>query len=156
MRADVPRFLADLGGHAVAAADANVLIYHLEGLAPYSDLTSGLLTRVSEGSLRLVVSVLTAAEVLAGPYRSGAGAKLEQATAFLMGLANTDLADVTFAIADRAAWLRAYGLRMPDALVMGTTIVRGADVLVTNDPGFQRPIPGAPRVLLLDDYCLST
>lgn len=139
----------------MAAADASVLIYHLEGLAPYSDLTGELLTRVADGSLRLVVSVLTAAEVLAGPYRSGAGAKVEQATAFVIGLANTDLVDVTFAIADRAAWLRAYGLRMPDALVMGTALVRGADVLLTNDSGFRRPIPGAPRVLLLDDYCVS-
>ncbi len=155
MRADVRRFLDDLSPHHLAIADANVLIYHLEGLSPYADLTSELLVYLSSGSLHLVVSTLTAAEVLAGPYRVPDRAKVEKATAFLTTLPNTELHDVTFAVADRGAWLRTYGLRMPDALVMGTALVRGAELLLTNDPVFLRTIPGAPKVLLLDDYCIA-
>ncbi|OFX28555.1 MAG: hypothetical protein A2Z07_07775 [Armatimonadetes bacterium RBG_16_67_12] len=153
MRADVPRFLGDLRSHHLAVADANVLIYHLEGLVPYVDLTRELLTHLSGGALRLVVSVLTAAEVLAGPYRVHSRVKVEQTMMFLRGLPNTELAEVTLPVADRAAWLRSHGLRMPDALVMGTAMVRGVGVVLTNDPAFRRKIPGAPRVLLLDDYC---
>lgn len=26
--------------------------------------------------------------------------------------------------------------------------------MLTNHPAIQRPIPGAPRVLLLDEYCI--
>lgn len=152
-KADVARFLRDLSRHDVAVADANVLIYHLEGLAPYVGLTKGLLTALSGGAVRLVVSVLTAAEVLAGPYRDRDAAKVERVSDFLTGMPATRLADLTLAVADRAAWLRAYGLKMPDALVMGTALVYGAGVVVTNDPVFRRPFPGAPRVLLLDDYC---
>jgi predicted nucleic acid-binding protein len=130
-----------------------VLIYHLEGLAPYADPTSALLTHLSGGALRLVLSVLTAAEVLAGPYRDRSAVKVAQVTAFLNGLPNTEWVDVSMPIADRAAWLRSHGLRMPDAMVMGTALVRGADVLLTNDPCLRRRLPGAPRVLLLDEYC---
>jgi predicted nucleic acid-binding protein len=153
VKADVPRFLADLGAHRVAVADANLLIYHLEGLAPYVDLTGELLTYLSGSDLRLVVSTLTAAEVLAGPYRAHSHAKVAQATTFLNSLPHAEWVDVSMPIADRAAWLRSQGLRMPDALVMGTALVHGADVLLTNDPVFRRRIRGAPRVLLLDDYC---
>lgn len=155
MRAEVSRFLADLQPHGTAVADANVLIYHLEDLSPYSQLTRALLERLAEGSLRLVVSVLTAGEILAGPYRGGDEARVALATAFLRGLPNTTLADVTLAIADRAAWLRGHGLRMPDAVVMATGLIHSAEVVLTNDPVLQRPVPGGPRVLLLDAYCTS-
>lgn len=154
MRAEVSRFLADLEPHSTAVADANVLIYHLEDLPPYSQITRALLERLAEGSLHLVVSVLTVAEILAGPYRAGDEARVATAAAFLQGLPNTTLAEVTMAVADRAAWLRGHGLRMPDAVVMATAIAHAAGVLVTNDPALQRPVPGGPRVLLLDAYSL--
>ncbi len=153
VRAEVSRFLADLQPHGTAVADANVLIYHLEDLSPYSQLTRALLERLAEGSLRLVVSVLTAGEILAGPYRAGDEARVALATAFLQGLPNTTLAEVTLAIADRAVWLRSHGLRMPDAVVMATGLVHEAEVVLANDPVLQRPVPGGPRVLLLDAYC---
>lgn len=153
MGADTDRFLVDLDTRRVAVADANVLIYHLEGLTPYVDLTREFFTHLSGGTLRLIVSVLTAAEVLAGPYRARSPVRVTRTRAFLDTLPNTAIADVTFAIADRAAWLRRHGLRMPDALVMATALVHQADVLVTNDPVFRRRIPDAPQVLLLDEYC---
>ena len=152
MEAPAARFVRDLGRNRLAVADANVLIYHLEGVPPYRDLTTAFMTRLSEGTVRLVVSVLTTAEVLAKPYRDGDQAKVERATAFFHELPNTTVADVTFDVADRAAWLRARGLRMPDALILGTAFVHGADLLLTNDSVFRGRIPGPPRVLLLDDY----
>jgi hypothetical protein len=36
--------------------------------------------------------------------------------------------------------------------VLATALLHDADVLVTNDAVFRRPVPEAPRVLLLDDY----
>jgi predicted nucleic acid-binding protein len=153
MRADAARFAADLKAHRVAVADADVLIYHLEGLAPYVVLTGELLTHLSGGAFRLVLSVLTAAEVLAGPYRARLPARVAPTRAFLETIPNAEIADVTLAVADRAAWLRGQGFRMPEALVMGTALVHRADVLVTNDPVFRRRVPGAPQVLVLDDYC---
>jgi hypothetical protein len=65
---------------------------------------------------------------------------------------NGGIADVTGAVADRAAWLRRFGLRMPDAVVMATAITSRADAVLTNEPAFRKEIPGTPRVMLLDDY----
>lgn len=152
MAADRERFLADLREHPVAVADTNVLIYHLEGLRPYATLTEALLTDLASGALRLVVSSITVAELLAGPYREGSPAKVATARSFVEGLPGTEIADVTLEIADRAAWLRAHGLRMPDALVMATALVHEAGALVTNDPAFRRKVSGGPKVILLDDY----
>ncbi len=153
--ADLRRFSGDLGRGHLAAVDANVLIYHLEGLDPYVHFTGEILGRLSEGSLRLLVSVLTVAEILAGPYRERDEEKANAVRGFLLGIPNALIADVTLPIADRAARTRAFGLRMPDALVVGTALVHRADCLLTNDPVFKRPIPGAPRVMLLDDYVVS-
>ncbi len=69
------------------------------------------------------------------------------------GLPGTTLADVTVSVADRAAWLRTHGLRMPDAVVLATAVVHGNDAVLTNDPTLRRDIAGVPPVVLLDDYC---
>jgi len=152
VRADTERFLDALRPHTVVAVDSDILIYHLEGLASYVDLTMALLTRLAEEEFRLVVSTVSVGEILAGPRLARDEAKAARAAAFLRGLPNATLADVTVPIAERAARLRALGLRMPDALVLGTVMVHGAGALVTNGPVFRRPIPDTPEVILLDDY----
>ncbi|MDQ7857240.1 MAG: PIN domain-containing protein [Armatimonadota bacterium] len=152
MPADLRRFARDLASLRVGVVDANVLIYHLEELAEYSDLTAAIVDRAARGGCRIVMSALTVAEVLAGPYRETDTRKVERAANFLTGIPNGEIADLTLAVADRAAWLRRFGLRMPDAVVMATAITSRADAILTNDPVFRKQIPGAPRVMLLDDY----
>lgn len=152
MPADARRFLADLEKHSVAVADTNVLIYHLEGLEPYVDLTRAFLRLLASRSLRLILSPITIAEVLAGPYRKDDRAGVEVAESFIEGLPNTEIGEVNLEVADRAAWLRTRGFRMPDALVMATAVVHSADVVITNDPGFRTKIRNLPPVMLLDEY----
>lgn len=152
MPADLRRFRRDLAALRVGVVDANVLIYHLEELPEYIDLTAAIVERAAAGACRIVISALTVAEVLAGPYRQGDARKAERAAGFLAGIPNGEIADVTLAVADRAAWLRRFGLRMPDAVVVATAITRRADAVLTNDPAFRKEIPGTPRVMLLDDY----
>lgn len=44
MPPEASRFLAKLHRHKIVLADSNVLIYHLEALEPYGELTKALLT----------------------------------------------------------------------------------------------------------------
>ena len=81
MRADAERFLDALRPHTVVAVDSNILIYHLEGLASYVDLTMALLTRLAEGEFRLVVSTVSVGEILAGPHLARDEAKAARAAA---------------------------------------------------------------------------
>lgn len=149
---DILRFQSDLADCGLVVLDANVLIYQLEGMLPYAELTSSLMAASVGGSIRLVISALTVAEILAGPYRHEDPSRVAVVQDFLQSLPNATIQPIDLAIADRAAWLRNHGLRMPDAIVMATAFVVGADALVTNDTVFQRTIPGAPSVLLLDEY----
>lgn len=146
------RWVAELVRRAPVVVDTNVLIYHLEGLSRYLDLTARLISALAEAETRAIVSTVTLAEVLAGPYRSGDPSAVDAARAFVEDLPNTVLADVTPPIADRAAWLRPQGFRMPDALIMATAIVHSAGAVVTNDPGLGCDHPDLPIVLLLDDF----
>jgi predicted nucleic acid-binding protein len=151
--ADVSRFLRDLAQYETVALDTNVLIYHLEGLIPYVDLTRATFTALAEGDLSAVISTLTVAELLVGPYREKGDAKVGLAREFVSEVPGGTLAEVTFDVADRAAWLRTHGLRTPDAIILATAVVHGCDAVLTNDPALRRSIPGVPPVLLLDDYC---
>ncbi len=149
---DILRFQSDLADCRLVVLDANVLIYQLEGMLPYVELTSSLMTASAGGSIRLVICALTVAEILAGPYRHEDPSRVAVVQDFLQSLPNATIQPIDFGIADRAAWLRNHGLRMPDAIVMATAFVVAADALVTNDIVFQRAIRGAPKVLLLDEY----
>jgi predicted nucleic acid-binding protein len=100
-----------------------------------------------------VISTLTVAELLVGPYREKGEAKVGPAREFVSEVPGGRLAEVTFDVADRAAWLRTHGLRTPDAIILATAVVHGCDAVLTNDPALRRDIPGVPPVLLLDDYC---
>ncbi len=151
--ADVRRFRRDMPAGSTVLLDTNVLIYHLEGLSPYAELTRALLEMLATAELEATISTLSVAELLAGPYRSGNEAKVAIAKNFVENLPNTSHADVDLQVADRAAWLRAHGLQMPDAIILATAIVAGVDVVLTNDPGLQLDSPGVPRVSLLDEYC---
>jgi predicted nucleic acid-binding protein len=151
--ADVTRFLRDLTRYETVVLDTNILIYHLEGLGPYVDLTRAAFTALAEGELSAVISTLTVAELMVGPYRDKDDGKVGLAMEFVSEVPGGKLVDVTFDVADRAAWLRTHGLRTPDAIILATAVVRECDAVLTNDPALRRDIAGVPPVLLLDDYC---
>ena len=150
---DVAGFRDALPDGSTILLDTNILIYHLEGLEPYATLTRALIERLAEADVNAVISALTVAELLAGPYRKGDLGKVKAARRFVEQLPGVLLADLGLAVADRAAWLRGHGLRMPDAVILATGIVHGADRALTNDPGLRREIDDAPQVILLDEFC---
>jgi predicted nucleic acid-binding protein len=129
-----------------------VLIYHLENVSPYAELTTVLVASAAAGRIELVGSAITVGETLVGPWRAGdsAGARrLEHALRQLPGFL---VADVTFDVASRAAALRGKtGLPLPDALIMMSMIEQGAQILVTNDSAWRvKDIPA--RILVLEDF----
>jgi predicted nucleic acid-binding protein len=150
--ADLMRFRRDLSRHAILALDSNVLIYHLEGLEPYRELTTALIAGLAAREWQAVISTITVAEILVGPHRSGTARKLTAAREFVEGLPNTLLADVTLDVADLGARLRARGARMPDALILATAALHEVGALVTNDASLRKLKGDIPPLLVLDDY----
>jgi predicted nucleic acid-binding protein len=98
----------------------------------------------ARASAQLVVSTVSYAELLVGAIRIGRAADAE---AFVSRAAV--LADVTPAIARRAAALRAdrTSLRLPDALVIATGLELPADEILTAD---KRWVAVAPTVEVVE------
>ena len=84
------------------------------------------------------ISIASVSELLVRPIR-GAGADLQLVTEFIRGFRNLEILDVNLDIAIQAANIRAVArLALPDALLVGTAIVAGCEVIVTNDERWVR------------------
>lgn len=146
------RFDRALGGARRIGIDTPVLIYHLEDISPYSDLTTHLLARVAVRDAQLLLSVITVSEVLAGPWLAGERRRAEAVEAALGGLPGAVFAGIDRVTAVKAAEIRGRTkLPLPDALIVASVAHAGATVLVTNDAAWKgRPLPC--RIALLDDF----
>jgi len=83
MKVDSKRFREELSSVNAAMIDSNILIYHLEDLEPYSELTEILFTRLGEGRLKLIVSTLSVTELMAKPYAEGNLKRITASVSFM-------------------------------------------------------------------------
>lgn len=114
--------------------DTAPLIYFIEGNSPYQSVLSHLFDFNDKGGFSFVTSSVTLLEVLVKPLRNGHITIAKQYKDILTTAPGIELFDVTSAIAEQAAQLRAkYNLRTPDAIQLATSIDCGADYFLTND-----------------------
>ena len=152
---DPKRLVARLDDAGLVALDTSPFIYHLEDVAPYSDLTEALFLWITRPGGRAVTSTLTLLEVLVGPYRARDEARVNEFYARLTTFPHLDWLPPTLEIADRAAGLRAaHGLRVPDAIQLATARAAGATLFLTNDG--RLPSFDDVEVLMLDEFLPRT
>ena len=133
--------------------DSVSIVYYLERNPTYFAAASEWMERVNAGRLTAAASALLLAEVLVPAYRAGKPGAARQARAALERIPNFELLEVTPAVGDVAARLRAeHNLRTPDALHVATALQRGAGWLVTNDRRLKRVEAEGIRVWLFDDH----
>lgn len=140
-----------LAGTGKIGLDSSVLMYQFDDHPVHARVTSRIFNRVAAG-LPAVLSTVALLELLVRPYRSGPKAAAE-ADAVLKDLPNFTFLPATAEIAAEAARLRAkYGLEIPDALHLATSIVSEADLFITNDAGFRSAAHREDiRIVFLDD-----
>jgi predicted nucleic acid-binding protein len=145
------RFLRALGGADRIGLDTPAIIYHLEGIAPYVELTAQLVATAAAHRIDLIVSAVTVGELLVGPWRVGGRREARRMELVVRGFPAT-FADVTWETASQAAELRARtGLPFPDAILVASCLQHGARTIVTNDVAWRaKTLPC--RIVLLDDY----
>ncbi|HSP08185.1 MAG TPA: PIN domain-containing protein [Candidatus Dormibacteraeota bacterium] len=128
---------------ALIVIDASVVIALLDPADALHPAARRALERVAEADLAIPASAL--AETLVAPARAG---RLEEARRSIRAL-ELRVADTGEEVAVEAARLRAghRSLRLPDALVLATAAVLGADVVLTGDASW-----GAlsPQVRVID------
>jgi len=138
----VEQFRRQLAKHTIVGLDTSIFIYHLEAHPRYQPLTQELLAGIQTGRQTAVTSVVTVMELTVRPWQLGRSAVAREYEALLLYFPNLVLADVTRAVARRAAQLRArYNVRPADALQTATALLNGATAFVTNDRKLVRLAP---------------
>ena len=147
------RFLADLKGFSTVGLDNSILIYHLEDVAPYSELTEAAFAAIAEGSPAAVLSTLSVTELLVQPFAEEQPDRVAAFEHFVLSVPNTALIPPSYAIAKDAARLRAsYRIRTPDALLVASALGGKAEAFLTNDARLRQLKAEGMRILVLHDY----
>ncbi len=115
--------------------DTSVLIAYLDGDEPTTPVAAAIIDGfIRSERNKAIASMVTVMEVLVGPARTGDRDLYATVVEFLTQLPGLRLQEVDFAIAERAATLRArYKLRAPDALILATAEVTGVGRIISND-----------------------
>ncbi len=142
-------WLAQLQGQVVGL-DSAPLIYFIEENPTYLEMTDAFFEAMVRGEFRIVTSVVTLLEVLVYPLRQGNRILAQQYRDILFNEVGLTIIEVSPAIAEVAAQLRAsYNLQTPDSIQMATAISGGASFFLTNDAR----LPSLPEleVLVLEE-----
>lgn len=135
--------------------DTSVLIYHLEDIRPYSELTEEIFGLIADGKVQALLPTIAVAELLVKPFQSGDAERVESCERFVLSLPHTEFVALDYRIAREAARLRAaHHIRTPDALFLATAAVQEAG-LISNDRALKRLRPKPAPLLILDDFIHS-
>lgn len=146
------RLATDLDQFQRIVLDSAILIYHLEDIRPYADLTEVLFGSIAMGKVEALLSTVTVTELLVKPFESGELERVDLCERFLLSLPHARWVGVDYRIAREAARLRAeHRLRTPDAILLATAVAEQA-ALLSNDRALKRLRPKPVPVLILDDY----
>ena len=132
------------------ALDSAPIIYYLEGHPRHAARFAPLIAAAEDGRVRIVVSAITLAEVVAGPIAAGNEVLAARYRDALCESPGWRLVPIDADVAMLAARLRArHRLRLPDSIQLATALTAGASAFVTHDKGFAR-VRDLP-ILGLDD-----
>ena len=136
---------------ATILLDTSAILAYLSGAEPTSAAAAVILDRmVAAGRNPAVLSAVTVTETLVRPMRSGSEQAVQLVEAFLEHFPNLRVEPVTFAVARRAAAIRAStAAPTPDALILATGAVAGATIAIANDVGWARVIERADLSMTL-------
>ncbi len=114
--------------------DTSPIIYLVEKHPQYFPLMAEVLSRISNGNMIAISTMITLTEVLTHPIKQGNLQLANDYEKILLNSVGFRMMPVEAQIARRAAELRAqYNLKTPDALQIATALVAGCDAFLTND-----------------------
>lgn len=131
--------------------DTAPLIYFIEKNVSYIDVVKPVIALIDSQQARGMTSTITLLEVLVLPLREGNKKLAGQYKTILLSSSDLETCEITNAISERAAVIRAkYGFKTPDAIQLATAIVRKADYFLTNDAALKRV--KEIKVIVLQDH----
>ena len=146
-------FVEEINKSDILCIDSSILIYHLEEIKPYDELTRLLIGKIAESHLLCNISTLTITELFTKPYRLKDYDKIALFEEFISSLPNTVIQSIDYEISKFAASLRAdYNLKTPDSIILSTAFTTKSSHFITNDTAFKKIQLDGLKVLILDEY----
>lgn len=131
---------------AWVVVDTAPIIYLLEENPTFLASYLPLFEAIEAGRFHGVVSTITLAEVLGGPLKSGDEILADRYYQALTASSHWRVQEVNAPLSFMAARIRErYGLKLPDAIQVATTIYTNASALVTHD----RDLSGVSEIPIL-------
>ena len=125
-----------LGEGATVLVDTAPWIYILEDHPVFAARFLGLFEAAEKGRLRLALTTVTLAEVLAGPFKAKQTALAKR---YEKALNRYQVVPLSAQVAALAAQLRGqYRLKLPDAVQLASALDISAEALVTHDRDYSR------------------
>ncbi len=128
-----------------------LFIYLMEGSPQFAPKVARIQKQMEVRGDKLVTSVFTLGEVLAGPRKLGAQDGINAVKAYFQS-GVVELLPFNWETSDRYSALRStFNVTQADAIHLATAAIAGVDAFVTNDRELQRlRIPGIAFVIGLD------
>ena len=145
----------------VVGLDTAPLIYYIEQDPVFLPRVEPFFMAFDQGAFTIVTSVITLLEVLVGALRRGNTGVISRYRAILLGTPGLEVLDVTTAIAEEAARIRATyrllgggnkNIMTPDAIQLATARLTGASYFFTGEdrlPAIETLSIVTPRTLLV-------
>lgn len=131
----VETFLTHVLKHEKIIMDTNIVIYFLEGVQEYCEYLQPLFEKAERNQLKIILSVITEAELLVKPYRDNNIEAVKAVRMLIDDFPNIQVIPVSREIAVKAAIIRSRtGLKLPDAIIVSTGILFSS-AMVGNDTG---------------------
>jgi len=119
--------------------DTNIFINVKEVEEPFFKYSSKILDAIEVGELKGVISIITIAELCVGYYNIN---KLKEKDEYLSSIYSQDnytIVNLDRVLADQSAKIRSEtNLRLPDSIIVATSLKEKAFPLISNDEKFDR------------------
>jgi len=125
--------------YSTLGLDTMTFIYHFEENKDYLPFTRALFELIEDGRIEGKTSVITRLEILVKPTEDGDELLADEYRLILENFPHLEVIPLDAEVADLASVVRAkYKLRTPDAVQIATSILKGAQAIVTNDESLKR------------------
>lgn len=119
--------------------DTTPLIYFLDADANFGDKVRGIFEEILQSEKQMFTSVITCAEYLVHPYRTGNQEKVDAFMEFVSDC-NIPIFQIDLEMAKKAAGIRAEykDFKAMDSLQLAVACIQKCDVFLTNDKQLRR------------------
>jgi len=119
--------------------DTNIFINVKEEEEPYFDYSSRILDAVEDGQIKGVISIITITELCVGYYNINKPKEKDEYISNMYSQNNYIIVNLDRVLADQSAKIRSEtNLRLPDSIIVATTLQEKAFFLISNDGKFDR------------------